>query len=87
MCAQPSPSGGPSEKAIEAVVVHMSGSGDWSKAVPGILAAAHDPALGPDRSVCLRDVVDKLNDYANAHRNPQALWFASFLLQEFGGEG
>ena len=62
---------GPSEKAIEAarVVAHegpmnlcdqLSDTCDTVGPLMDLLRAAHDPALGLDRSVCLRDVVEFL---------------------------
>lgn len=51
----------PSDRAIEAAyrAAEVRGVADafW---VNGLLSAAHDPALDLDRSVCLRDVVDRI---------------------------
>lgn len=62
---------GASEKAIEAAMEGvaarrnqvMGGDTIWPSdefAAVDALAAAHDPALGLDRSVCLRDVVEDI---------------------------
>lgn len=49
-----------------------------------VLAAAHDPSLGSDRSVCLRDVVERLRE-----RNAGGFAFygaaADFIEREFTG--
>lgn len=42
--------------------------------------AAHDPALGLDRSVCLRDVVEAIRGLPY-----DCSWYAAFLEREFGG--
>jgi hypothetical protein len=47
---------GPSDKAVQAAKANVFGS------VEDVLNAAHDPALGLDRSVCLRDVVEALRE-------------------------
>lgn len=51
---------GPSEKAEMAARIH------WSSDPRDILAAAHDPGLGLDRSVCLRDLLQALDDIGGA---------------------
>jgi hypothetical protein len=63
---------GPSEKAVQAALDSLKGSsslsigiGNKDDAACGLaafdaLTAAHDPELGLDRSVCLRDVVGAL---------------------------
>jgi hypothetical protein len=58
----------PSDKAIsEACCAGGSRAGSWTHYTNGIvragLEAAHDPALGLDRSVCLRDVVEVLRGW------------------------
>lgn len=53
--------GGPSEAAIDAAV-QLRNDWAWRGSSEELLHAAHDPALGLDRSVCLRDVVDKLDE-------------------------
>lgn len=54
---------GPSDKAVEAAA-NGWGPGSESFAVARTqLRRAHDPALGLDRSVCLRDVVAKLREF------------------------
>ena len=45
---------GPSDEAI-----HAGAMTEWDGA-KAVLDAAHDPALGEARSVCLRDVLDAL---------------------------
>jgi hypothetical protein len=81
--------GGPSEAAVEA--------GSWAEtmehgrlgydAARAVLAAAHDPALGLDRSVRLGDVVEWLR----RHAPPGTVagdWFdklAESCAREFGG--
>lgn len=60
-----------------------------------ILAAAHDPALGLDRSVCLSDVVTAAREQADAalakgNRTQSLIGytlgeFADFLERGFGG--
>lgn len=75
---------GPSDKAVEAVARVRFGEGRnhrvLSTVAADMLAAAHDPALGLDRSVCLRDVVDELR------RDPghDAQAAANRLEREFG---
>ena len=51
--------GQPSERAVEAAMRSYSSGGHpvAFRHTTKLLAAAHDPALGLDRSVCLRDVV------------------------------
>lgn len=67
---------GPSEKAIQAA------EKVWSHRVAAqAVRAAHDPSLGLDRSVCLRDVVEALRERGAflSHESP-----ADFIEQEFG---
>lgn len=45
------------------------------------LEAAHGPALGLDRSVCLRDVVDALRDSMHWSEDDA---YADFIAQKFG---
>lgn len=47
-----------------------------------VLTAAHDLALGLDRSVCLRDVVEAL--HRGPHGHPTRHEFADWLEREFG---
>lgn len=70
---------GPSERAVEAAVYHLTEEGisaadptggvKWDydltpiEATRRILAAAHDPALGGDAYVRLGDVLDALREY------------------------
>lgn len=80
--------GGPSDKAKEAAArghADWEGLPEWQDSVreqaATLLDAAHDPALGLDRSVCLRDVVEA----------SRTAWcggklMAEFLEQEFGGD-
>lgn len=55
--------GGPSEAAVTAAyrsITRPGTVGPSGAAVARAVDAAHDPALGLDRSVCLRDVVEWL---------------------------
>lgn len=58
-------SSGPSEAAVDAAeALHLGPSGTVVMPSPRIvLEAAHNPALGLDRSVCLRDVVAYLQRF------------------------
>jgi hypothetical protein len=75
---------GPSEKAQQAA---YAATQDFAGMIPlGTLAltfeATHDPALGLDRSVCLRDVVERVR------REEGAMGYhdtADFIEREFGG--
>jgi hypothetical protein len=61
----------PSEKAVyaaRALLRDWSERGGYLPSAGDLLAAAHDPALGLGRSVCLRDVIGVLQDAAEAHR-------------------
>lgn len=61
---------GPSDKAMEAAhrgLLMFNGytpescmGDEYAGEVASVMRAAHDPALGLDRSVCLRDVVEAL---------------------------
>lgn len=48
-----------------------------------VLLAAHDPALGLDRSVCLRDVLRWMR--SEEHRYKAVDDAADFMEREFGG--
>jgi hypothetical protein len=69
---------GPSDKAVEAARVvgpfrflraDEQSTSFRERQARDVLDAAHDPALGLDRSVCLRDVVQTLRDEARALDN------------------
>lgn len=80
---------GPSDKAREAFHRAENVSMNVGSATHDeMLDAAHDPALGLDRSVCLRDVVEALRAGADAKDpNADAFWFresADFIEREFG---
>lgn len=53
---------GPSDKAVGAATWHWPDENEPEprSLAQAVLNAAHDPALGLDRSVCLRDVVEWL---------------------------
>lgn len=84
--------GGASEVAVQAVVEKALAREDGKFRVRPIvedatrlnLAVAHDPALGLDRSVCLRDVVEALKA-RHPERGPGEHHAAEFLEREFGG--
>jgi hypothetical protein len=84
---------GASDAAVEVVADLLDGAGithpqTGPPAVDvarGMLDAAHDAALGLDRSVCLRDVIDAL-DLAYHPQNPTPLHPVDFVRREFGGE-
>lgn len=65
--------GGPSDRAMEAAMQAAHGSADERKleysghvlATRDAIGALHDPALGVDRSVCLRDVVERIRREAS----------------------
>lgn len=82
MGAAREPKGRASEVAIEAA------TRQWFS-VRDALDAAHDPALGLDRSVCLREVVEALQ--RRAHEPgvgiSATVAAASFLQRHFTGEG
>lgn len=69
--------GGPSEAAYRAAEGEPDG-------VRAELRAAHDPALGLDRSVCLRDVVEALKA-RHPERGSGEHHAAEFREREFGG--
>lgn len=84
--------GGPSDEAVWATYPEIYPRADkvFADEIPGfarkVLEAAHDPELGLDRSVCLRDVVNALRsagvneDEWRPHLAP-----ANFIEREFGG--
>lgn len=77
---------GPSEKAIHAADLGafpgLPFDADQAhRRVVAALNAAHDPALGRDRSVCLRDVMAELWSHG-----PAGAAFAEILEREFGSE-
>jgi hypothetical protein len=53
--------------------------------VQAALAAAHDPALGLDRSVCLRDMVEWLRGTQEYHHGYIGDPAADLLARKFGG--
>lgn len=76
---------GPSDNAMYAALRRYPS--DSPTHIFQILNAAHDPALGLDRSVCLRDVVEALDrvvggvNTKDGHiERPSAL-----IIREFGG--
>lgn len=82
---------GPSDKAVEAAwrTYH-----DFEQILETLmedaLSAAHDPALGLDRSVCLRDVIEVLQKVEresamNAHPHPDCIArIRTGIEREFG---
>jgi hypothetical protein len=52
----------PSEKAVEAAYSWTAVTERQQLIIRDALAAAHDPALGLDRSVCLRSAADALRE-------------------------
>lgn len=75
----------PSEKAIEAarralLPWVMNTAINESRVA---LKAAHDPVLGLDRSVCLRDVLDWADQFMDEHGSAPV---RSEYEREFGGE-
>lgn len=78
--------GGPSKPAVEAMARLISSRVSYDEPVAideaDLLAAAHDPALGLDRSVCLRDVVDALHEYESASQ--ASLTADEFVEMRFG---
>lgn len=82
---------GPSDKARKAAVDAYDHN--LSHPVTTALKAAHDSALGLDRSVCLRDVVEALRTYEGEEIAgapfPQTNYdqeiVADFIEREFGG--
>jgi hypothetical protein len=58
---------GPSEAAVKAALRVYASPGETDgtieQVMPRILGAAHDPRLGLDRSVCLRQVVEFLKGH------------------------
>lgn len=92
---QPTRSSDPSDKAVsrgqEAMLDHRGYRDDDFPVARLVLDAAHDPALGLDRSVCLRDVAVAVR-YAAGHirtmSKDQACGdMADFIEREFGDEG
>jgi hypothetical protein len=82
---------GPSDKAVEAATkfIDVMAKGPHANnpiAAKGALEAAHDPALGLDRSVCLRDVVEALraDRVGDAYEMMDASDAADFIEREFG---
>lgn len=89
---------GPSDKAVEAArqafdAPRMRVTNPKHRAQSDAeyaVHAAHDPALGLVRSVCLRDVVEALREYAKESRHPAGVYAgiqaaADFIEGEFGG--
>lgn len=74
-----------SPAAIRAAATAYPGNDPAVPAVPAGLAdalrAAHSPALGLDRSVCLRDVVEALRDSMHWSEDNA---YADFIAQKFG---
>lgn len=84
---------GPSDKAVEHARDLDSDFGGRDEDVTReVLDLAHDPALGLDRSVCLRDVVEVVRmwsnkdpEVANTARNAGGV--VGLIEQVFGGAG
>lgn len=82
----------PSDKAVQAAQGLLVWDDYWMETVAAgsakeILSAAHDPALGLDRSVCLRDVVERLRSQDAGVWTAEHLHStADFIEREFGGE-
>jgi hypothetical protein len=69
----------PSEKAVEAAYSWTAVTERQQLVIREALAAAHDPALGLDRSVRLRAVVEALRESAAANGVP----LAAFIERHF----
>lgn len=80
--------GGPSGAAIKAARDNVLGRGTTGDAARRALTAAHDPALGLDRSVRLGDVVEFLEWNAERCATKEAAYFnralAKRIAREFG---
>ena len=86
---------GPSEKAIEAGEKALDNKGyrsemPWfvgEEVVPLALAGAHDPALGLDRSVCLRELIGWLRDRDSVGQEwiSATTGVAELIEEKFGG--
>ena len=79
---------GPSDKAIVAATTRGGRWPTYSTAVLDIVNAAHDSALGLDRSVCLRDVAEALRAEARDLRDGYwdgVRYAADFIEWQFGG--
>lgn len=77
--------GGASERAVHAAYRRWTTGGaasDYGNAVKA-LAAAHDPALGEDRSVRLGDVLDALRNHPDAGFRGLYAEAAYWLAAEF----
>lgn len=105
----PTDSGFPSEQAVEAAAIATASLNREGVGNPGpeffstpyaraALVAAHDPALGLGRSVCLRDVVEAFREAQQGWVDPgmsdgakaRAMermgdLAAAFIEREFGG--
>lgn len=86
--------GGPSEAAVEAAIRPFAVDRVTQSYVAAALAAAHDPALGLDRSVRLGDVVEWIQQHSAAGSAAQqraVTSLANRIAREFGeaaqGEG
>lgn len=82
-----------SERAVEAAVSALFRNADRADpgAIERVARAMHDPALGLDRSVCLREVVEAIRGMAGRidtpdHRERQmaTIYAADFIEREFG---
>lgn len=74
-----------SPRAIAAATL-ACGSPVPAPALADALIAAHDPMLGSDRSVCLRDVIEALEE-AYHPQNPSQMHPADFVTKRFKGDG
>jgi hypothetical protein len=67
----------PAQGQANAAVYALSEDAGVIETAQAALAAAHDPALGDDRSVCVRAVIDWMRDfYAEHGRQPTHIEFA-----------
>jgi hypothetical protein len=86
---------GASESAVEAAAERTCLPSRWHASeaarqgarsyAHSALAAAHDPALGLDRSVCLRDVVDVLNKVKGEYGPLTLAAYLTRIFTESGG--
>ena len=79
---------GPSDKARGAADRSLPLDMPITRAnVQAALDDAHDPALGLDRSVCLRDVVEALREHGRLRNFPKygGVSAVDFIEREFGG--
>lgn len=79
-----------SEKAMEAATAALDGEYAPEALARQAVTAAHDPALGLDRSVCLREVVEAVG-HAAFHPTGEVAGFRrqiiDFIESKFGSQG